>query len=107
MNMQHVLPVSKQLVALVLTHHRNHHAVAETLLCAHLRALPHLSNHCIILTVQFKFCCSLKLNTPEGELLLDYSKNLIDGELMQLLVRLVGVKASTIGRPSLFSPIWL
>ena len=101
--MQHVLPVSKQLVGLVLvlTHHRNHHAVADTLICAH------SNNHCIILTVQFKFCCSLKLNTPEGELLLDYSKNLIDGELMQLLVRLVGVKASTIGRPSLFSPIWL
>ena len=101
MNMQHVLPVSKQLVVLVLFHHRNHHAVADTLICAHLR------NHCFILTVQFKFCCSLKLNTPEGELLLDYSKNLIDGELMQLLVKLVGIKASTVGRLSLFSPIWL
>lgn len=33
---------------------------------------------------------SLNLNTPEGNLLLDFSKNIVDDELMQLLVSLVG-----------------
>ena len=38
-------------------------------------------------------CCSVTLNTEDGDLLLDYSKNLIDNNVMQKLFQLVSFLA--------------
>jgi len=45
---------------------------------------------------------SLNLNTPEGNLLLDFSKNIVDDELMQLLVSLAESRHVTEMRDKMF-----
>lgn len=57
-----------------------------------------------MISISFRFSCSLKLSTPsDGDILLDYSKNRINSDVMALLLDLVKARKIVEARTAEFS----
>lgn len=70
-----------------------------------------MSFHLDSIVIKFYLCAfivSLRIPTPnDGEILLDYSKNRVDGAVMALLLNLARVRGVEQAREAMFNGEWM